>query len=206
MLADYKKSLRSKGEPLTASAIEEHQQPPRSVVDTGGLALDQIPAGSADASTYHNFILGVLTEIFYPWLTHPVKEQEVNEGRKRIDIVFSNAATDGFFSRLVNMHKIHCPYINIECKNYSEDPANPELDQLMGRFSRKRGKFGILVCRKIDKRELLLKRLQDVVNDTDGAIIVLDDADIATLTHLKRAAEDEKINEYLEACLKPILM
>jgi hypothetical protein len=206
VLANYKKSLRKMGAPLTPSAIEERQRTPRSLIEAGELTLDQIPAGSAHASAYHSCIVGILTEIFYPWLTHPTKEQEVNEGRKRIDIVFSNSASDGFFSRLVNMHKIHCPYVNIECKNYSEDPANPELDQLIGRFSRKRGKFGILVCRKIDNRPLLLKRLKDVVNDTDGAIIVLDDSDVNTLTSLKRAGEDQKVNEYLEASLKQILV
>jgi hypothetical protein len=182
------------------------ERAPHSVVDASELTVDQIPAGSAHASAYHNCILGVLTEIFYPWLTHPTKEQEVNEGRKRIDIVFSNSASDGYFSRLVNMHKIHCPYVNVDCKNYSEDPANPELDQLIGRFSRKRGKFGILVCRKIDNRQLLLKKLQDVANDTDGAIIVLDDSDVITLTGLKRAGEGQKVNEYLDACLKQILV
>jgi len=77
---------------------------------------------------------------------------------------------------------------------------------LIGRFSRKRGKFGILVCRKIDNRQLLLKKLQDVANDTDGAIIVLDDSDVITLTGLKRAGEGQKVNEYLDACLKQILV
>ena len=74
----------------------------------------------------------MLQAIFYPSLLHPKKEAEIDEGRKRIDILFDNAAENGFFSRLVNAHRIFAPYVVVECKNYSEDPENPELDQLKG--------------------------------------------------------------------------
>jgi hypothetical protein len=47
--------------------------------------------------------------------------------RKRIDIMFSKSADDGFFPMLVQSHKILCPYIAVDCKNYSEDPNNPEF-------------------------------------------------------------------------------
>jgi hypothetical protein len=104
------------------------------------------------------------------------------------------------------MHQVLCPYVNIECKNYAEDPANPELDQLLGRFSRKRGRFGILVCRKINDADRLLKRLQDVVNNTEGVIIVLDDSDISKLLALKAENKNQEIDSYLEEKLKPILM
>lgn len=206
VLETYKKSIRNKGVPISDRAIEEQQRVPRHAVVHDDSLLASIPPGRETANAYHEFILGALTEIFYPWLTHPVKEQPVNNGRKRIDILYSNSSEGGFFSRLVQKHQIHCPYINVECKNYAEDPANPELDQLQGRFSRKRGRFGILVCRKIEKSELLLKRLQDVVNNTDGLIIVLDDSDISQLLRLKAMNEDGGIDAYLEAKLKPILM
>ena len=150
--------------------------------------------------------MGLLTEIFYPSLRRPVKEQPINDGRKRIDILFNNSADDGFFARLVQIHKIHCPYIAVECKNYSEDPNNPELDQLMGRFSRKRGKFGILVCRQIEDESKLLKRLQDVVNNTESVIICLQDSDVIALVNLKRSAKHKDVSTYLDDKLKPILM
>lgn len=206
VLQSYKESIRNKGIPIVDKEIEERQRVPRAAALFDKTSLRNIPPGHAAANDYHDFILGALTEIFYPWLTHPVKEQSVNEGRKRIDIVYNNSSENGFFSRLVQMHKILCPYVNVECKNYSEDPANPELDQLQGRFSRKRGQFGILVCRQINDPEQLLKRLQDVVNNTDGLIIVLDDSDIANLLELKAKDQNEEIDAYLEEKLKPILM
>jgi hypothetical protein len=52
----------------------------------------------------------------------------------------------------------------------------------------------------------MLKRLQDVVNNTEGVILVLTDADIATLLELKAKGLDDDINTFLEEKLKPILM
>jgi hypothetical protein len=206
VLQAYKDTLPEKAKPIEALDIEFRQQVPRLAGPDPDTSLEQIPGGRECAGRYHTAILGLLTEIFYPYLTHPVKEQEVDDGRKRIDIQFSNSAEDGFFSRLVQSHKIHCPYVSVECKNYAEDPHNPELDQLMGRFSRKRGKFGILVCRKVHDPQTLLKRLRDVVNNTEGAIIVLEDADIAALHKHKRLGQKSELNDYLEGKLRPILM
>ena len=55
--------------------------------------------------------------------------------------LYSNIAHKGFF----NYIGLHYPVANviIECKNYTGDPVNPELDQLAGRFSPSRGVFGI---------------------------------------------------------------
>lgn len=107
---------------------------------------------------------------------------------------------------MVQIHKVLCPYIAVECKNYTEDPNNPELDQLIGRFSRKRGRFGILVCRKIDDEPKLLKRLQDVVNNTEGVIICLQDTDVTTLFNMKRSGKLKELSGYLDEKLKSILM
>jgi hypothetical protein len=207
VLKAYKETLPNKAKPLYDSSIEDRQQVPRAVENADALVrLEEIPPGNDHAAIYHQTIMGLLTEIFYPSLTRPVKEQPINDGRKRIDILFNNSADDGFFARLVQIHKIHCPYVAVECKNYSEDPNNPELDQLMGRFSRKRGRFGILVCRKIEDEPKLLKRLQDVVNNTESVIICLQDSDIVALLNLKRSGKHKEVSTYLDDKLKPILM
>jgi len=65
-------------------------------------------------------------------------------------------------------------YIPAECKNYSSDPANPALDQLAGRFSTKRGKFGLLICRKFDNKNLFIQRCKDTAQDGRGFIVPLD--------------------------------
>jgi hypothetical protein len=208
VLKSYKETLPEKAaEAIADESIEGRQWAARRI-DHGVRApeLRSIPPGPAEASKYHNFMIGALTEIFYPELTRPMKEQPADEGRKRIDIFFHNSASKGFFSRLVNAHKYHAPYISVECKNYSSDPANPEFDQLMGRLNRKRGFVGILCCRQIEDKVLVLKRCRDVVNnDSARLILVFDDNDVCALLGFVVANERKKIDEYLEDKLKEIL-
>ena len=156
----YKRQLKNASRAIENEEIEQHQPEPKSIDFVALTAeLQSIPPGNDAASRYHSFIIGALEAIFYPQLRKPVKEQEINEGRKRVDIVFNNGATEGFFFDLRTAHQMHCPYVFFECKNYSSDLKNPEFDQLLGRFSDKRGSVGILVCRTSQDRDLLLKRV-----------------------------------------------
>jgi hypothetical protein len=98
-------------------------------------ALDAIKPGSANASEYHRLMVGLVEFVFFPHLFNPIKEKEIHEGRKRIDIVMENSAKDGIFHRLHDIRKLSCAFVPIECKNYTTDVANPELDQLSSGFS-----------------------------------------------------------------------
>jgi len=113
-----------------------------------------------------------------------VKEKEIHEGRKRIDIVMENSAKDGIFHRLHDVRKMPCSFVPIECKNYTTDVANPELDQLSSRFSVNRGQVGILCCRKFEDRALFVKRCQDTLRDGRGAVIPLDDITVLRVLDL----------------------
>ncbi len=156
------------------------------VVDHLLVKLSNISAGKEGATEYHKTIVGLLELIFYPNLICPQIEYPIHQGRKRIDITFDNAAHSGFFWDLHTIKKIPSPYIYVECKNYSGDPKNPELDQLSGRFSPNRGKFGLLVCRKISDMEGFLQRCIDTHKDDRGVIIPIVDADlIGVLSDIK---------------------
>jgi len=142
--------------------------------------LNNLPPGTDAASDYHKLVKGILELIFYPHLINPIKEREIHEGRKRIDITFDNAATEGIFKRLSENMNIPSAYVFVECKNYSSDPANPELDQLAGRFSTNRGKFGLLF-RTIDNLPLFISRCIDTYADGRGLIVPIIDTDLITL-------------------------
>lgn len=168
--------------------------------------LRSTPKGNDSASAYHSLMIGILEFIFYPNLINPVKELEINSGRKRIDISFDNGApSGGFFYRLQHSFNIPCPYIFIECKNYSKDVHNPELDQMVGRFSPNRGKFGIILCRDIDDEKLFLQRCSDSYKDQHGLIIPLTDADIIKILEQRKAGvvhyEDEILSEKARAVM-----
>lgn len=140
--------------------------------------LEEVQVGTENASKYHDLIIGILEFLFYPNLSNPRKETPIHERRKRIDITFENSAENGFFYNLPTIHQISSSLIMIECKNYKEDIGNPEVDQLAGRFSVNRGKFGMLLFRSINDEKLLMNRCKDICADKSEIIIPLMDRDL----------------------------
>lgn len=157
----------------------------------------QIPSGAANATDYHNLVLGALTALFYPDLTQPHKEWEIHDGRKRVDIVFTNAADHGFFAHRRDDNVTHANTVIVECKNYSKDIHNQEIDQLLGRFDKNRGYFGIITCRDIENKDALEKRLRDAAVRQQGHIIVLTDNDIIGMLEAKAVLDDDAIRDKL---------
>jgi hypothetical protein len=75
------------------------------LVDYMIASLRAIPTGRDHADEYHTLMVGVLEYIFYPNLMNPIKENPINQGRKRIDITFDNGApSQGFFYTLQHSH------------------------------------------------------------------------------------------------------
>ncbi len=132
--------------------------------------------------------------MFWQTLTHPKKEDRIHDGRKRIDITFSNYAKEKVFYKLQTLERYPCSYIFIECKNYAPDVNNPELDQLAGRFSPRRGKVGILSYRKTRNKDLLIDKCKDTYSDDRGLIIPLSDADL--IEALESIYDNEKREIY----------
>lgn len=184
LLDDYRKLKKTVRPPMSHDELAESEALPlpdwdkllRNVLDT--------PTGDEAADQYHRAVMGLLTALFYPSLVHGHKETPIHEARKRIDITFTNVATDGFFGWLGQHYT--APNIFIECKNYGREVGNPELDQLSGRFSPSRGQFGFLACRGFADKKKFVKRCRDTANDHRGFIIALDDADLAALTEMRK--------------------
>jgi hypothetical protein len=167
-------------------------------------AVLETPAGAADADRYHMAVKGLVSAIFWPGLINGRKEVPLHEKRKRIDIVFTNAARGGFFFWL----GLHQPAANVfvECKNYASDLGNPELDQLGGRFGPTRGMFGLLVCRSFDDKAEFIKRCRDTALDGRGFIIVLDDDDLRLLSDLAREKDEAGTMDFLKGRFDELTM
>lgn len=196
IFGEFRKQTRSKISAVSNSEIcaEPIQEICSFLIDR----LKALPAGNASATDYHRTIVGVIELLFYPHLCNPVIEHEIHERRKRIDIVFDNCAESGFFFRLCNTHGIPSRFIMVECKNYSCDVANPEIDQIGGRFSPNRGQMGIIACRSVDDMQALINRCSDTYKDSRGLIIPMVDDDFCELLQYKAAKKDQAIDGFVQ--------
>lgn len=146
--------------------------------------LRRIPVGAKSATQYQKRVASILDQVFGHSLGSSELEVKINAGRKRLDITWVNQASYGVFHWLHDKHT--APLILGECKNYKNDLANPEVDQLIGRFSPFRGRVGLLLYRSVQDRDLLIKRCIDAYRDGHGVILALSDDDVATLATLDR--------------------
>ena len=164
--------------------------------------LRDIPTGSEHANAYHRVIVGTLEFIFWPNLICPEKEAEIHEGRKRIDIKYTNAAQHGFFYRANTASRTAARFVMVECKNYTKDPANPEIDQLSGLFAANRGWLGLLLYRQVSDYDLLLARCRDTAQDGRGFMLPLGDQQISEYLELIANGARPAIDQRLEAILQ----
>jgi hypothetical protein len=161
--------------------------------------LEQIAIGVAAATEYHSIAMGMCTFIFYPDLIKPIKEREIHQGRKRIDIKYTNSAVSGFFLRMLQAPQTRAINIPFECKNYSKDIKNPEFDQLTSRFGHQRGFFGVILCRKLDDRDRIVAACRDSANDGRGYMLVFEDADLILMLEMIEQGNRGNLDTFLQA-------
>ena len=199
---DYKKKKSQFFKPLENQEIDESIDM-NEIIDRKITELWTINSGNTDATRYEEFIKSALEILFYPDLTGSRLHDRKNYGRKIIDITFQNRAWIWFFWDLPKI-AIPCKEIFFECKNYSDDPANPEFDQLNWRFSNHLSQVWFLICRKIENRVLFINRCKDFVLQKRHYIFWLEDSDIIQLLEFKKSNSISEINEFLESRLNEI--
>lgn len=180
VLERYKQEVRDNPRPvLTHAQIAEELETPPPDWDRLLNDLLNVQTGADEAKAYEKAVQALFDALFYPWLMYPQPQTRLNDGRKIIDITYTNVAQDDFFKWLKDNYP--SAFIFVECKNYSTDVGNPEFDQLAGRFAPSRGKVGILISRKIDNKTLIENSCRDTAKDDRGFIITLDDDDVKEL-------------------------
>jgi hypothetical protein len=178
---------------------------PKAFAEALKAELRAIPAGSEHANTYHRFMIGLFEFIFYPNFIYPELEAEIDQGRKRIDILYTNAAAQGVFQRLQGLPQTKSHLVPVECKNYTREIVNPELDQIAGRFSRERGFFGIICCRNLDNKDRFIQRCRDTAVAGRGIVLPLDDDDIHKILDMLSQNRQSSVDEFLNERIVQII-
>lgn len=179
--------------PLDHEAFTETVGSPTVDYDALMEEVEAIAPGRGGATSYHRAVAALLTALFDSSLGNADIEVPIHDGRKRIDIRYDNTAPVGFF-RWLGLHRSASTVV-VECKNYSGDPGNPELDQLIGRFSNDRGRIGFLVCRTFEDKALFEQRCRDTAKDGNGFIIALDDDDLRELVGWAKSVQGKTLTE-----------
>jgi hypothetical protein len=190
ILDRYRREKSVRRQPLGHNEIADLTESERPDWDALLADVRSTPSGADDATAYHQAVEALLTALFYPALDQPQREFQIHEGRKRIDITYTNVASRGFFDWVHRIQAAPAPNVFIECKNYGRDVANPEVDQLAGRFSPLRGRVGLLVYRGFGDKARLIARCRDTALDNRGFIIALDDDDLAALVKDRKRDPD----------------
>lgn len=186
LLDRYRREKSARRQPPDHEEIADLTDSERPDWDVLLATVKTIPPGVEHATEYHRAIEALLTALFYPALDQPRRELPIHEGRKRIDITYTNVATRGFFDWVNRVQLAPAPNLFVECKNYGQELANPEVDQLAGRFSPHRGRVGLLVHRGFGDKTLLIARCRDTALDNRGFIIALDDDDLTRLVEERK--------------------
>lgn len=167
-------------------------------------AVVSLPVGANSASDYEDKVEQLLTALLYPSLSNPIVQHEIHDGRKRMDVTYTNLAVEGFFKWVAQHYT--APHVFVECKNYGKEVGNPELDQLSGRFSPSRGRVGLLICRSFTNKKLFLRRCRDTARDDRGFVIALDDSDLKELAKARQKGDQKSFFGYLKARFDQLIM
>lgn len=168
--------------------------------------FDSIPSGQAGATRFHNWVAQAITLLAPTSLRKQAREYRIDNGRKRIDLVFTNLAKEGFFHRLDSRLKVFAPFVFVECKNLAGDPKNPDFDQLTCRFSDRRGHFGLLVCRNVRNRRAATDRARDIRTSNRGMVIVLAADEIQRLIDQPPEQRFDRFESLLEQRYQELVM
>ena len=197
ILDSYKRAKEGRYTPPdTIEFLHEKIGTPRPKWDELLSAVLDVPPGKKGATDYHRAVEALLTAMFQPSLVDPKLEQPLADKTKRVDIKYRNMARGGFFRWFTEQNE-KSPWVSVECKNYQEDPKNPDVAQIAGRLTKKRGRLGFLVCRKISDRKRFLIRCRDELNGQDRYIIGLDDDLLKKLVAARKANDADGFSKIL---------
>jgi len=166
--------------------------------------LRHIKPGQPDAYVYEIVAGLIASTVFCGELVNRRLQEEIDEGRRRVDFIMTNRASSGIFGHLVSQHQLKVPYVIFEAKNYHEDLGNNEFDQLCGRLKKPVGQLGFILCRKKMDPKAILDRQCDAYRD-EKLVLVLDDQDLQTLLAIAASGDENEKFTFLDEKIKEVV-
>jgi hypothetical protein len=164
-----------------------------------GAALSELDPGKAKAYAFEDIITVIIEYVFRNHFTSSSirKQFEIHEKRKRIDIKADWRSNSSLKTVVTINNNLKSSFVPIECKNYSEPLGNDEFGQMVDRCDKRHRHFGIITCRKIDDRDLIIKQCKYRYDSHEYLIIVLDDSDLQKILLYADESNDEMIVGYI---------
>jgi hypothetical protein len=192
---DYKESKSASGAISNAELADDFD--PIEIARYLIRKLRNTPVGAGSATQFQRLGAGIMSFLFYPNLITPRLEDPVDDGRRRIDVTYVNAGQSGLFQRFTPTFGRASGKIVVEFKNYRDDPENPEVDQVLGRFANHRGWLGFLVSRHTGDRTRLDARCRDLARNQGAYIVPLDDSDLIAMLEMVERNRAEGVLEFV---------
>ncbi|TKW61399.1 MAG: hypothetical protein DI628_01875 [Blastochloris viridis] len=204
VLNEYRKYMKGLGQ--IVDRIEEiTPQSTASIKASFKQTLASIPKGKKHYRQYEKVIAAIFEFIFWPHLCLPRMETRFDGGIKRVDLTFMNGSKSGFFNALRASANYRSSMVFVECKNYTEEIQNPEIDQLANRFTHDRGRFGFIAFRETADWPRLLARCKSTSRGGNGLILPINDARLISLIDAFDPNNDTAVNNLLFAWQREIL-
>lgn len=202
VLSDFKKKKSDINDVITNALIDDDINT-NDIIDSLIESLKKLRSGKKDAYEYEKVTGGIIELVFYPYLFKPEYQFRMIDWLKIVDISYLNSASTWFFSDLAKTN-IACREIYFECKNYTWDVKNQELDQLNWRFRDKVSEVWFIVCRDIKNKIDFNKRIQYLTKQSHY-ILLLEDKDLIQLLEYKKVWKDSEIDNYLNKKLEELI-
>lgn len=170
----------------------ENVQPPLTIADAD--KLDAIHTGTVasrkNAATYQRHVRRLVGGLFVGRLKDAGSEVKQFGGVGRIDLLFRNVATLGFFDEITRRGTVRGGFVPVECKNYGDDPKNPAVGQVLMRLNPSFGMLGIIACRTAEDRDAIFARCIPYAHrESPQLVIVLSDRDFRQMIEAHLAGD-----------------
>jgi len=146
--------------------FDQYKAELRSTLDN----LKSLPEGKAAADQFEDIVGNVIKLCFYRSLTNVQARSRVHDGTSVRDWIASNRAAGGFWD--VVRTKFGATQVVWECKNYSDLHAD-DFHQLNYYFNNTFGRFGLLVFRGLEIKDIYVKHIANVANRNGSGFILL---------------------------------